>query len=160
MSLAAVAVIAGFAASVRAEEKEETVTMDQVPQKVKDTLKTYAAESDVKKIEKGDADGTKVFEFDIEQGTRKFEVAITPKGKFWGTEEDMELTAMPDAVQKALNAQAVGGTISGGEKALDKDNKVTYEANIEKGGKKFEVAVDVSGKVLSTEAAESKDEKD
>jgi hypothetical protein len=94
MSLAATTIIAGFAASTfAAEEKEATVTMDQVPQKVKDTLKQYAANSDVKTIEQGDADGTKVFEFDIEQGTRKFEVAITPKGKFWGTEEDMDLTA-------------------------------------------------------------------
>jgi hypothetical protein len=153
VSLATVAVIAGFTAvAFAAEEKEDAVTMDQVPQKVKDTLKTYAAESDVKKVEKGDADGKKVFEFEIQQGTRKFEVSITPKGKFWGMEEDMELTAMPDAVQKALTAQAAGGKLSGGEKAVDKDNKVTYEANIEKDGKKFEVAVDEKGKVVSTEA--------
>jgi hypothetical protein len=155
MGLAGAAAIAGFTAiAFAAEEKEETITMDKVPQKVRDTLKTYAAESDVKGIEKGDDDGTKVFEFDIEQGTHKFEVAITPAGKFWGTEEDMELTAMPDAAQKALNALAVGGKISGGEKAMDKDKKVTYEAIIEKDGKKSEVAVDASGKTISTEAVE------
>ena len=160
VSVAAVAVIAGFAAYAFAgEEKEDAVSMDKVPQKVKDTLKQYAAESDVKKVEKGDADGTKVFEFDIEQGTRKFEVAITPKGMFNGTEEDMDLSAMPAAAQKALNDAANGGKISGGEKAVDKNNKTTYEADIEKDGKKSEVAVDADGKTVSTESAE-KDEKD
>jgi uncharacterized membrane protein YkoI len=40
----------------------------------------------------------------------------------------------------------------------DKDNKVTYEADIDKGGGKTEVAVDANGKIVSTEAVA--DEKD
>jgi len=159
VGLVVAGLMGGFTAKVWAGEEEDAVTMDKVPQKVKDTLKNYAAESDVKKVEKGEDDGKKVYEFDIEQGSRKFEVSITTKGKFWGTEEDMELSAMPDAAQKALTAQAAGGPISGGEKAVDKDNKVTYEADITKDGKKMEVAVDADGKVVSTEAvgAEDKD---
>ena len=83
MSMATLAIIAGVAVYAFAgEEKEEAVSMDKVPQKVKDTLKQYAADTDVKTVEMGDQDGTKVYEFDIEQGARKFEVAITPDGKF------------------------------------------------------------------------------
>lgn len=170
IAFATAAVIAGFAATnVAAEENDETITMDQVPQVVKDTLKKYAAESEVKKIEKGSDDGTKVFEFDIEKSGKKFEVAITPKGKFWGQEEDMALSAMPDAAQKAIQTEAGGGKISGGEKAVDRHQKVTYEANIEKDGKKYEIAVDDNGKVISKESAsdekkaeakEGKEEKD
>ena len=159
MSAATLVAIAGFTAYAFAgEAKEESISLDKVPAAVKTTLAKYAADSDVKKVEKGDQDGTQVYEFDIEQGVRKFEVAISPKGKFMGTEEDMELTAMPAAAQKALRDQAAGGKISAGEKAVDKDNKVTYEADIDKDGKKTEVAVDANGKIVSTEAAA--DEKD
>lgn len=138
------------------EEKEEKVTLDQVPQIVKDALKPYAAEADVKGVEKGDQDGTKVYEFDIQQGTHKFEVAISTDGKYQGQEEDVELSSIPAAAQKALNDKAAGGKISGCEKATDKDGKVTYEADIEKDGKKAEVAVDAAGKVATTEDAEEK----
>lgn len=133
------------------EEKEKTVSMDQVPQKVKDTLVQYAALTDVKQVELGEDDDQKVYEFDIEQGTHKFEVSITPKGKYWGTEEDMELNAMPEPVQKALKDRAAGGKITEGEKAVDKDQHVTYEAEVEKDGKKFEVTVSPEGKILDEE---------
>src|SRR5579871_6839912 len=164
-NLFVVAVCMGITACVSAdEEKEETVSMDKVPQAVKDTLKQYASESDVKTAEKGDQDGTKVFEFDITQGKHSFEVAIATDGTFMGTEEDIQLTDMPEAAQAALKAQAGDGKMSGFEKAVDKNHKTTYEADIKKGGKKFEVAVDADGKVVSTESADKekaeKDEKD
>jgi uncharacterized membrane protein YkoI len=156
------ATVAGMAVNgCASEEADDAISLDKVPAAVKTTLASYAAVADVKKTELGDQDGTKVYEFDIEQGARKFEVAITPDGKFNGTEEDMALSAMPAAAQKALTDAAAGGTISGGEKAVDGNNKVTYEADIEKGGKKSEAAVDADGKVVSTEsAAAGKDEKD
>ncbi|HEY5041139.1 MAG TPA: hypothetical protein VIK53_03980 [Verrucomicrobiae bacterium] len=156
------AAIAGLVVNGCVSEKaNETITLDQVPAAVKTTLATYAATADVKTVELGDQDGTKVYEFDIEQGARKFEVAITPDGKFNGMEEDMALSVMPAAAQKALNDAANGGKISGGEKAVDANQKVTYEADIEKGGKKSEVAVDADGKVVSTESITGgKDEKD
>jgi hypothetical protein len=160
ISVAIAAVCVGITACVTAdEEKEETVSLSQVPQPVKDTLKQYAAESEVKTVEKGDDDGIKVYEFEIQQGAHKFEVAITTDGKYNGTEEDMELSAMPDAAQKALQAQAGGGKISGCEKAMDANNKVTYEADIKKDGKKFEVAVDANGNVVNTESADKEDGK-
>jgi hypothetical protein len=135
------------------EEKEDAITMDKVPAAVKKALADYATEAEVKSVEKGDQDGKKVFEFAIEKNGRKFELALSPKGKFMGTEEDVELSAMPDAAQNALKAAAAGGKISGGEKAEDAHHKVTYEADVEKDGKKFEIAVDADGKVVSQESA-------
>ena len=154
LSLVVTALIVGGPAAVYAAETEETVTMDKVPAKVHTTLATYAKDSEVTKIEKGDEDGTKVFEFDITQGTRSYELAISKKGKYMGTEEDIQLTDMPDAVQTALKAQAGDGTLSGFEKATDKNQVVSYEADVtSKAGKKTEVTVDATGKVTGTEDA-------
>ena len=156
-SLAALAIIAGIAVPALGEEKEETIAFDKVSAKVKATLAKYAAEADVKKVEKGDEDGTKVYEFDIEQGAHKFEVTISKKGKYLGQEEDVELSAVPDAAQKGLTTAAAGGKLSGFEKATDAEGKVTYEADLDKDGKKSEIAVDADGKVVRTESGDKED---
>jgi hypothetical protein len=134
-----------------AEEKDEIVALAAVPKVVKDTLSQYAKDSEVKKVSKGDNDGTIVYEFDIEQGSRKFEVSITPKGAFFGSEETIQLADVPEAARATFEKRAQGGKIISVEKAVDKNKMTNYEAVIEKGGKKTEVVVDPSGKVISTE---------
>jgi uncharacterized membrane protein YkoI len=58
-------------------------------------------------------------------------------------------------------ATAGGGKLSEFEKATDAEGKVTYEADIDKDGKKSEVAVDAEGKVVSMESASGdKEDKD
>jgi uncharacterized membrane protein YkoI len=105
----------------------------------------------VKSASKGDNDGTIVYEFDIEQGARKFEVAITPTGAFFGSEEVIQLADVPEAARHTFEKRAQGGKIISVEKAVDKNKKTNYEAVIEKGGKQTEVVVDPAGKVVSTE---------
>jgi hypothetical protein len=154
IAIIAVAAIAGSVTAARAgEEKEDTITLDKVPDAVHKALAAYAQDSEVTKVEKGDQDGKMVYEFDITQGGKSFEISLSKKGKFMGREEDVQLSDMPDAAQTALKAQAGDGKLSGFEKAEDKDHKITYEADIDKGGKKTEVAVDENGKVISTEDA-------
>lgn len=154
MSLAAVALLAGFVVqSFAADEKEEAITMPQVPKAVRKALQEYARNATVRKIERSDVDGKRVYEFDLEEGARKFELAITPKGKFFGTEEEVQLSDVPEAVRTAINTQAGGGKVASVEKAADAGKKSTYEAVIEKDGKKVEVVFDPAGKVVSTEGA-------
>jgi uncharacterized membrane protein YkoI len=153
LSAAVVAALVGLVACASEdEEKEDTITLDKVPAAVKTTLATYAADSEVKKAEVGDEDGKKEYEFEIEKASRKFEVAIAPDGKYLGQEEDVALSATPGAVSKAFADAANGGKVSNVEKAVDAAGKVTYEADIEKDGKKSEVEVDADGKVLKTES--------
>ena len=150
-----VAALALFAATAFAgEEKEETIAMDKVPQAARDALVKYASDSEVKSVEKADHDGKTVYEFTIDKGGRKYELALSPKGKYKGTEEDVEFSTMPEAVQAAFKAAAAGGKISGGEKAEDAHHKVTYEADIEKDGKKTEIAVNADGKVINKDNEE------
>jgi IS4 transposase len=120
-----------------ADEKDETVALSAVPKVVKDTLSQYAKESEVRSVSKGDNDGTIVYEFDIEQGAKKFEVSITPKGAFFGSEEVIQLADVPEAARTTFEKRAQGGKIISVERA---------------GGKQTEVVVDPNGKVLSTEA--------
>jgi len=133
------------------DEKDEVVTMAQVPAAVKATVKPFAADSEIKKVEKGDDDGTQAYEFDIEHGGRKLEVTITPDGKLLGTEETVALSTAPGPVRKTITAQAVGGTIVSVEK-VNESGKTTYEAVVDKQGKKSEIAVGLDGALLPPEA--------
>jgi len=156
LALATLAAIAlGTASTFAGDEKDEVITLDKVPAAVHKTLAEYAQDSEVKKVEITEQDDKKVYEFDIEQGTKKFELTLSKKGKFVGKEEDIQLTDMPEAAQTALKAQAEGGKLSDFEKAEDAHHKITYEGVIEKNGKKVEVTVDAVGKVVSTEAVDA-----
>jgi hypothetical protein len=134
-----------------AEEKDQPVPLDKVPKVVRDTLRQYAKDEEIKSASKGDDDGTSVYEFDIEQGARKFEVSITTKGAFFGSEETIALTDVPNTPRAAIDKLALGAKVVSVEKALDKNKAVTYEAVIDKAGKKTEYAVNTAGKVVGSE---------
>lgn len=149
---AASAIIAGGATNVLAGgEKEDAIPLDKLPAAVHKALAAYAQDSEVTKADKGDEDGKKVFEFDIDQGGKKFELTLSKKGKFLGREEDIEPSAVPAAALAALKSQAGDATLSDFEKAEDKHHKISYEGTFEKGGQKTEVSVDETGKVIGTE---------
>lgn len=158
--LAAALVLASLPASVRAgEEKEETVAWSQVPQKVQQAVKAYAAETDIKKIEKSEDDGEAAYEFELEKAGQKSEVKLSSNGELLATEEAVALSDIPEAALKTIQAQAAGGKILSTEKVTTK-GKVAYEALIEKDGKKTEIKVKAKGKLVKKEKADEKNDKD
>lgn len=133
------------------DEKDEVVNIAQVPAVVKATLQPFATEAEVKKVEKGDVDGTLAYEFVVERAGHKLEVAITPDGKLLGTEEIVELADLPAAVKKTIVDKSVGGRLVSVEKVVA-GGKTTYEAVIEKQGKQTEIVVGLDGKVGGSES--------
>jgi hypothetical protein len=132
------------------EENDEVIAMAQVPPRVQSTIKQYASESEIKKIEKGDVDVKMAYEFEIEKDGKKLEVTILPKGKLLSTEEEVALSDIPEAARSSINDAAAEGTLVSTEKVFEK-GKTVYEAVVEKGGKKVEIAVAPNGKVVATE---------
>lgn len=76
--------------------------------------------------------------------------AVTPVAFAEEKEETVKLSDVPKAVQKAFQAEAKGGKIVRIEREVE-NGKTTYEAIIEKKGKRFEVEVSAEGKVLDRE---------
>jgi uncharacterized protein YxeA len=132
------------------EEKDQILKMSQVPARVQQTIKTYASAAEIKQITMGDVDGTKAYEFQIEKGGRKSEVAITPDGKVLTTEEEIPLTEIPDVARRSINAKAAGSKIVSTEKVFE-NGKMVFEAVIEKGGKQSMIAFSLDGKVVGSE---------
>ena len=138
------------------QEHDQPIPLSQVPQVVRTTLAQYAKDTEIKSATKGNDDGTVVYEFDIVQGARKLEVSITPKGEFFGSEEVIAIADAPEAARATITKLATGGTLVSVEKAIDRKQAVTYEAVIDKGGKKTEYEINASGKVVGTEKVSGK----
>lgn len=156
LSIAVAVIATGIAVAAmpqaKQEEKDPILKLSQVPQKVQQTIKTYASEAEIKQITMGDVDGTKAYEVEIEKGGRKSEVAITPDGKVLSTEEIIPLEEVPAAARQAINAKAAGGKVVSTEKVVE-NGKTAFEAVIEKGGKQSMFSVAADGKIVGSEEA-------
>lgn len=141
-------------AALAGEDKEVKITFDQVPAAVQTAVKAYATESEITGIEDSDVDGTKVIELDIKKADKSFEVAFLNDGKLFSTEEEVALTDLPDAVQKAMVKKAKKGKLGKPEKVTQGD-KISYEVIIEKQGKKTEYTFSPGGKITDKEAVNS-----
>ncbi len=53
--------------------------MDKVPKVVRDAVKAKYPKAQIVAAEKGDQDGKAVYEFDLKDGEKKWEVSFTPK---------------------------------------------------------------------------------
>ncbi len=131
-------------------EKEVKITMDKVPAAVKEAVKKYATEAEIKGIEDSDVDGTKVIEFDIEKNGKASEIAFRPDGRLFSTEEEVALADVPEAVQKTIATLSQDAKAGPPEKVVQ-EGKTTYEIVIEKGGKKIEYTISHKGKIKDKE---------
>lgn len=146
-----IALTVGIAATVLAgDEKEAKITMDKVPAAVQQAVKAYATEAEIKGIEEGDMDGTKVIEFDIVKNGKASEIAFRPDGKLFSTEEEVALPDCPEEVQKTIAKLSKDATAGKPEKIVQ-EGKPSYEIVIEKGGKKVEYTISPKGKVTGKE---------
>jgi uncharacterized membrane protein YkoI len=147
--LIAAVFIAG-ALSCGAEDKEEIITLANTPVPVQETIKKYATESQIKRIEKGEEDGKTVYEVAITKGGKDSELTISRNGKLLSVEEIIALADVPKPAQKTINTQAGSAKIETVEKVTE-DGKVSYEATFAKGEKKIKIAVAANGRLLETE---------
>ncbi|HEX7652591.1 MAG TPA: PepSY-like domain-containing protein [Verrucomicrobiae bacterium] len=152
LPLTAIVLAASLLASI-AGEKEEKITMNKVPAAVQEAVKVYATGDQIKGIEKSDADGTAVIEFDLEKDGQSSEVAFQLDGKLFSTETPVKDADLPAAVKATIAEKSKKGKAGAPEKVV-KDGQTTYEVVIEKKGKKTEYTLSPTGKVLDKEAVE------
>lgn len=72
------------------QEKERTVSLDQVPAKVKSTILKAAGDQPIKEVEEVTEDGKTYYEADWMQDGKEVEVKVAPNGKLLGREKDEE----------------------------------------------------------------------
>lgn len=151
-AIAVVALMLGV--GVKADEKDEKLTLDKVPAKVKEALKAKYPKAEIVSASMGDVDGTKVFEFELKQGEKKWEAAFTPEGKFHSSEEALTEAQLPAKVKEAFRKKYPDAKVLAYEKAIEGEGegeKVIYEILIEKGKDKVEIQIAPDGKIVGEE---------
>jgi hypothetical protein len=133
-------------------EQDEKVTLDKVPGVIKDALKAKYPKATILSAQKGDVDGTKVYEFMLKEDKREWEVAYSPDGKFHSSEEPLKEAELPAKVKDAFRkkygdlkiVKLEKETTGEGEKA-----KVIFEIVFEKGTETLEAQFDPAGKFIA-----------
>jgi uncharacterized membrane protein YkoI len=138
-------------AVARADDK---VPLDKVPEPVMKAAKAKYPKAEVVSAEKGDQDGTKVYELALKDGDKTWEASFTPEGKFVSAEEPVKEAELPAKVKEAFRKKYPDAKVLSAEKETTGDGadaKVAYEIVIEKGKEKVEVQFAPDGKFLGEE---------
>jgi len=116
---------------------------------------------------KSEMEGMRVYEVELEQGERKFEVTLAPNGTVLEVETQVALEELPDPVKAALRRAAGGAEIEEISKEvthwvltlkkLDAP-EVSYEAQVVKDGREIELEFAADGALLPNDDDGDEDE--
>ena len=140
----AVVVLTVAASAMSAEKKIQRKDLPAAVQKAVQLEEGKGAT--VKGITAENEGGKTVYEVETMVGKRTRDLIFDGAGTLVEAEDEVSINAVPAPVKAALEAS--GKVIK--VETLTKGAKVTYEAQIEKNGKKSEVAVDAAGKRLKS----------
>jgi hypothetical protein len=150
-------------AIARSDDEDEKVPLDKVPAKILDAVKTKYSKAEIVSAEKGDVDGTKVYEFKLKEGAKEWEAAFTPDGKFHSSEEPLKEADLTAKVKEAFTKKYGDVKIVSAEKETSGEGdktKVVYEIIFQKGKEKLEAQFDPEGKFLGEEKVVDKKEEE
>jgi len=143
------------------EEKEEKVTLDQVPAAVKATILKEAADGKVGDVEREVKGGKTVYEADVEKDGKEFELKVAEDGtllarkaegkdKEEGKEEEIPADKVPAKAREALQKQAGDARIT--KYTCEKEDGVeTFEAEWTVNGLAHSAEVTADGSLLEIE---------
>jgi hypothetical protein len=139
-----IAVVLGFV-PVALAAQETKVQMKDLPPAVQKTVQEQTRTAKLRGLAKEVENGKTFYEAETTVNGKSRDVLIDPSGTVVEVEEATTLAAIPEPVRKAFQHQAgAAGKILSVE-TVTKGSVVNYEAVIQKGGKKSEVAVHADG---------------
>ena len=123
---------------------DQKVQMKDLPAPVQKAVLEHTRAATVKGLSKEIEKGQTFYEAETIVNGHSRDLLFDAAGKLIEVEEEVSIDGVPAAVRSALEAH---GKISRVE-SVTRGKTVTYEAQVEKNGKKTEVVVDVGGKRL------------
>lgn len=125
---------------------ETRVQMKDLPPPVQKAVQEQIKTAKLRGLSKDVERGKTYYEAQTTINGKSRDILMDPTGAIVEVEEAAALESIPDAAQKAIRTKARSGKILRVE-SVTKGSVVSYEAVIEKNGKKSEVAVNSDGSV-------------
>jgi uncharacterized membrane protein YkoI len=141
IALALAVAVAGLGAADR------KVRMQDLPAAVQKTVQAEEARgAKIVGLATEVENGKTMYEVETTVGGHSRDLLVNAAGAIVETEEETALDAVPAAVRTALEGRGKVGKVE----TVTKGKSVTYEAVVEKDGKKSEVAVNAAGKPIKS----------
>jgi len=143
------------------EEGEEEISFNALPPAVKQTAKKYfgvVSEAEVKKETEG---GVTLYEIEVEKEDVEQSIEVTASGEIVESEKEVAVSSLPTEVLSAVKGKYPSARI----KEASSVQKWYYEVEISVNGKRLEVSVSPTGKIMKSheeerESKEAKSEKE
>jgi len=134
------------AASLSLLASETRVQMKDLPEPVQKTVREQTKSAKLRGLAKEVEKGKIFYEAETTVNGKSRDILIDATGAIVEVEQATTLESIPDAAQKAFKRAAGYGKILTVETVI-KGSVVSYEAVVQKGGKKSEVAVNADGSI-------------
>ena len=131
-------------ATVALYSSETRVQMKDLPEAVQRTVKEQTKTAKLRGLAKEIEDGKTFYEAETTLNGKSRDILIDTTGAVVEVEDAVSLNSLPEAARKAIQAKAGSGKILTVE-SVTKGSVVSYEAVVQKNGKKSEVAVNADG---------------
>jgi len=148
LGLVTVGLLSGLTAGVWAggDEREEKVTIDQVPAAAKAAILRETQGAQIKEIEQETEHGVTVYEAEAVRNGKEFEIEVTADGVLLEREEEVDAKDVPEAVREAAKKK-FGANAAKAE--FEKKTVILYEVEVKIGDKEHEILVSPTGKIVT-----------
>ena len=137
----------GLGTAVAAEKK---LKLEELPPAVQATVKAETKNATVGSISKETEKGKTLYEVETKVDGKGRDLTIDEKGVVVEVEQEVSIDTIPAAAKAAMEKAATGGKILKVE-TVTRGKTVTYEATIQKNGKKSERAFAADGTPVKDE---------
>lgn len=145
-------------AGARANAEEVKVTIDQVPQAVRDAILKEAGNAKIDEIEKETRGDKVTYEAEWKVDGREIELKLAEDGTILAREQEITLDQAPQAVREAI-LKAAGDNKIKEVSRITRGGKTLFEAEWKADGKEVEIKLAEDGTILKKKAqAEDKDD--
>jgi len=125
--------------------------LSEVPKAVINSLKEKHPDAKIIKVEEEIHFALKLYEVKFKLNGKKQELLYTPQGKYFGYEEDIEISELPVAVVDKLKQTFKKLTIEKAEKIRHPNGDIEFEIDVDGDGEEWELAMDPTGKIWAKE---------
>jgi hypothetical protein len=123
---------------------EKKVQMKDLPAPVQKTVQEQTRNAELKGLSREIEHGKTFYEAETMANGKSRDVLIDPTGAVVEVEEAVAIESVPGPAKTAIEKYAQGGKILKVE-SVTKGSAVSYEATVNKGGKRSEIAVEADG---------------
>jgi hypothetical protein len=134
-----------------AQDHEKKISRSDLPAAVEKTVAARRAGATIKGFNEEEEKGQTYYEAELVVSGHRKDILMDKAGNIVEVEEQVDLAALPAAVQSGLQAKAGKGKLGMVESITKQDKVIAYEAKVTTGGKHFEIQVGPDGKPLDHE---------